>query len=273
MASMGALVTVEARPEPLTVDLTRSAVIVVDMQNDFGSEGGMFARSGVDISGIRAAVAPTARILAAARRAGVKVVYLKMGFRPDLSDAGAPDAPSQLKHAGLRFGETVKAPDGKESRILIRDTWNTDILDELTPERGDKRRIREQKEESLKRGKPWDDSAYLFATRTGKPLDIANAARAFKRVLRAMTPGGQEPPRHSLYDLRHTFATLLLAGSADSPPAPITYVAAQMGHATPATTLRFYARWIPRQGRRYIEGLLAVRPEGDEATAVQGRSS
>ena len=117
------------------------------------------------------------------------------------------------------------------------------------------------------------DSAYLFATRTGKPLDLANAARAFKRVLRAMTPGGQEPPRHSLYDLRHTFATLLLAGSADSPPAPITYVAAQMGHATPATTLRFYARWIPRQGRRYIEGLLAVRPEGDEATAVQGRSS
>ena len=63
-----------------------------------------------------------------------------------------------------------------------------------------------------------------------------------------MTPGGQEPPRHSLYDLRHTFATLLLAGSADSPPAPITYVAAQMGHATPATTLRFYARWIPRSG-------------------------
>jgi ureidoacrylate peracid hydrolase len=137
MASMGALVTVEARPEPMTVDLTRSAVIVVDMQNDFGSEGGMFARGGVDISGIRAAVAPTARILAAARRAGVKVVYLKMGFRPDLSDAGAPDAPSQLKHAGLRFGETVKAPDGTESRILIRDTWNTDILDELTPGRGD----------------------------------------------------------------------------------------------------------------------------------------
>jgi len=31
----------------------------------------------------------------------------------------------------------VKAPDGRESRILIRDTWNTDILDEVTPEAGD----------------------------------------------------------------------------------------------------------------------------------------
>jgi integrase len=136
-----------------------------------------------------------------------------------------------------------------------------------------KRAVRERKEETLKRGRPWDDTANLFATRTGKPFDLANAARGFKRVLRAMTPEGQEPPRHSLYDLRHTFATLLLAGSGGSPPAPITYVAAQMGHATPATTLRFYARWIPRQGRRYIDGLLAVRPEGDDAAADRGQSS
>jgi integrase len=81
-----------------------------------------------------------------------------------------------------------------------------------------KRVIREQKEESLKHGKPWDDSAYLFATRTGKPLDLANVARAFKRVLRKMTPEGQKAARHSLYDLRHTFATLLLAGPGDRPP-------------------------------------------------------
>jgi integrase len=87
-----------------------------------------------------------------------------------------------------------------------------------------------------------------------------------------MTPEGQEPPRHSLYDLR-TFATLLLAGPGDRPPAPITYVAAQMVHASPATTLRFYARWIPRQGRRYVEGLPTTRPETDERAAVQERSS
>jgi integrase len=100
-----------------------------------------------------------------------------------------------------------------------------------------RRVIREQKEQSLKRGEPWDDSGYLFATRTGKSLDLANTARAFKRTLRKMTPEDQEPARHSLYDLRHTFATLLLAGSADRPPAPITYVAAQMGHASPGDDL------------------------------------
>jgi len=134
MASTGTLITVDARPEQLTIDPARAAVIVVDMQNDFGSEGGMFARAGIDISSIRAAVAPTARVLAAARQAGIAVVYLKMGFHPDLSDLGPPDAPNRLKHLPLRVGETVSAPDGTESRILIRDTWNTEILTELTPE-------------------------------------------------------------------------------------------------------------------------------------------
>ena len=33
----------------------------------------------------------------------------------------------------LNVGQAVTAPDGKQSRILIRDTWNSDILSELTP--------------------------------------------------------------------------------------------------------------------------------------------
>ena len=53
-------IAIDARPQPLNIDPRRSAVIVVDMQNDFGAEGGMFARAGIDISGIRAAIAPTA---------------------------------------------------------------------------------------------------------------------------------------------------------------------------------------------------------------------
>ena len=59
------------------------------------------------------------------------MVYLKMGFLPDLSDAGGPAAPNWLKHQQLRCpGEAVTAPDGTASRILVRDTWNTDIVPE-----------------------------------------------------------------------------------------------------------------------------------------------
>lgn len=107
------------------------------MQNDFGAPGGMFARAGIDIGEIRAAVAPTARVLAAARAARMGVVYLKMGFRADLSDLGDPDAPNRIKHRPLGVGDSVRGPDGRESRTLVRDTWSTDILDELAPEPGD----------------------------------------------------------------------------------------------------------------------------------------
>jgi nicotinamidase-related amidase len=121
MSAPQSQIIIEARPQSLGVDPRRSAVIVVDMQNDFGAERGMFARAGLDISGIQAAISPTARVLDAARRAEVQVVYLKMAFRPDLSDAGAPDSPNWLKHLPMRVGEEVTAPDGSASRILIRD--------------------------------------------------------------------------------------------------------------------------------------------------------
>ena len=51
-------------------DPATTAEIVVDMQNDFGSKGGMFDRAGIGISGIQEAVGPTAKVLAAARSLG-----------------------------------------------------------------------------------------------------------------------------------------------------------------------------------------------------------
>jgi ureidoacrylate peracid hydrolase len=127
----------DARPEPITLDPSRTAVVVVDMQNDFGSKGGMFDRAGIDIFGIQQAVGPTARVLAACRRANIRIVYLKMGYEPDLSDLGAPHSVNRVRHLRLGVGSEVTAPDGRESRILIRDTWNTDIVPELTPQPGD----------------------------------------------------------------------------------------------------------------------------------------
>ncbi len=130
-------ITLDARPEAFTLDPSKTAVVVVDMQNDFGSKGGMFERAGIEIAGIQKAVEPTARVLAAARKAGIKVVYLKMGYHADLRDLGPPGSANRIRHLEKRVGTKVTAPDGRESRILIRDTWNTEILDALQPEAGD----------------------------------------------------------------------------------------------------------------------------------------
>jgi ureidoacrylate peracid hydrolase len=127
----------DAKPEPVTLDLSKTAIVVIDMQNDFGGLGGLFDRAGIDISMIRQAIEPTARVLETARGLGVKIVYLKMAFHPDLSDLGAADSVNRVRHLAYGVGQTVHAPDGTDSRVLVRDTWNTDIVSELAPQTGD----------------------------------------------------------------------------------------------------------------------------------------
>jgi ureidoacrylate peracid hydrolase len=137
MESLNCSVSVKARPTPFTLDPSRAAVIVVDMQNDFANERGGFALAGQDISSIQSIVAPTSRVLVVARDAGMQVIYLKIEFRSDLSDAGPPDAKNWQAMHSVRIGESVTAPDGRPSRILIRNTWNTEIIPELAPQSSD----------------------------------------------------------------------------------------------------------------------------------------
>ena len=105
------------------------------MQNDFSSKGGLFDRAGINLSIIQKAVAPTANVLAAARKEGIKIIYLKMGFHSDLSDLGPEGSPFRVHTQGV--GDTIIAPDGRKSRILIRDNWGTDIIPELKPQADD----------------------------------------------------------------------------------------------------------------------------------------
>ena len=79
-AELGAL------PQRLTLDLERTAIIVVDMQNDFCAPGGWLASIGVDVSGAEAAASHLASILPPLRRAGVPVIWLNWGNRPDLAN-------------------------------------------------------------------------------------------------------------------------------------------------------------------------------------------
>jgi ureidoacrylate peracid hydrolase len=107
------------------------------MEKDFAAKGGMFDRAGIDVSGAQNVKGPTAKVLAAARAAGMKIIYLKMAYKPDLSDLGAPDSVNRTRHLKLGVGQTIHAPDGRESQILVRDTWDTDIVSELKPQAGD----------------------------------------------------------------------------------------------------------------------------------------
>src|SRR5207249_9347179 len=89
----------------------------------------------------------------------------------------------------------------------------------------------------------WGDPDWLFPNEEGKPADESRVRKIFKRALRTA-----RLPEFRFYDLRHTYASLLLAAGA-----PITYVSAQLGHANASTTLRYYAKWISSKGRRWAD--------------------
>lgn len=123
-----------ARPGPISFDPSRSALIVVDMQNAFATEGGMFDLAGHDISGAAHVIARHKRLLPAMRAAGVLVVYLQMSFKPDLSDAGGVDSPAYHKELALRMMRERPELAGK---LLIDGSWDAQIVDGLEPQEGD----------------------------------------------------------------------------------------------------------------------------------------
>ncbi len=60
-----------------------------------------------------------------------------MEFRPDLSDLSAVDSRNWITQKRVRVGERVTTPDGTQSHILMRDSWNTQMVREFVPEPGE----------------------------------------------------------------------------------------------------------------------------------------
>jgi ureidoacrylate peracid hydrolase len=127
-------VTLPASPGPVALDLDRTALIVVDMQNAFASPGGLLDLAGIDVRPARDAVANARLVCEAARRAMVPVIYLTIGYPPDQSTAGGPDSPNQQKELALVLMRERPELRGK---LLTFGTWDFQIVDELAPSAGD----------------------------------------------------------------------------------------------------------------------------------------
>lgn len=82
-------VRVVAEPQDVIVDLARTALVVVDMQNDFCAEGGHLSRCGVDCGPARSLIAPINRLSQGLRQAGAPVIWLSWAVRPDRLNIGA----------------------------------------------------------------------------------------------------------------------------------------------------------------------------------------
>ncbi|ERJ19589.1 isochorismatase protein [Salinisphaera shabanensis E1L3A] len=120
-----------AAPEPVTIDAARTALIVVDMQNDFCHDDGWFASRGVDLTAIQAVVPQVRRTIDAAHAHGMPVVFLNWGVRADALDM----SPGQLAF-GQMFGRATGYAEpyraGGEP-ALVTGTWGAATIDALAP--------------------------------------------------------------------------------------------------------------------------------------------
>ena len=123
-----------ARPEPIPVSVSGTAVIVVDMQNAYASPGGYLDLAGFDISGAAKVIANTRAVLQTARAAGVPVIYFQNGWDPDYVEAGGPGSPNFHKSNALK---TMRAHPELQGKLLARGTWDYALVDALAPEPGD----------------------------------------------------------------------------------------------------------------------------------------
>ncbi|KQT07917.1 pyrimidine utilization protein B [Methylobacterium sp. Leaf399] len=127
-------ITLPARPEPIAFDAAATALVVVDMQNAYATKGGYLDLAGFDVSATGPVIAAVARAVAAARAAGIRVVWFQNGWDPDYVEAGGPGSPNWHKSNALK---TMRARPEMTERLLARGTWDYALVDALRPEPGD----------------------------------------------------------------------------------------------------------------------------------------
>ncbi len=127
-------VMVAGMPKAVTLDLARTAIVVIDMQNDFCAPEGWLAHIGVDVAPARTPIAPLSALLPVLREAGVPVLWVNWGNRPDRLNL-SPALLHVYNPTGVGVGLGDKVPGG--SPVLEKASWGAAIVDGLEPAHAD----------------------------------------------------------------------------------------------------------------------------------------
>ena len=113
---------------PVTLDelvvRRRSALVVIDVQNDFAHPQGHFARSGLDLSMIDATLPRIRRVLLEARALNIPIIHVNQNTLPD----GASDSLAWV---------WFKTRSGRAPNYTLAGTWGAEPVEGFGPEPGE----------------------------------------------------------------------------------------------------------------------------------------
>lgn len=104
------------------------------------------------------------------------------------------------------------------------------------------------RQDEERRGNHWIEHGLIFATQIGTPIDPRNLIREWHALTRT---AGQR--RIRFHDLRHTAATLMLAGGVD-----VKLVAETLGHRDATMVLKVYGHVLPQQRTEAAQRMEAI---------------
>jgi nicotinamidase-related amidase len=109
----------------MNVDPTTTAVVLIEYQNDFASEGGALHGAVKGVMDESSMMKNTKRVVEEARRAGATILHAPISFAPGYGELG----PSE-KVFGILKGVV-------DSKAFVKGTWGAEICDEMAPQEGD----------------------------------------------------------------------------------------------------------------------------------------
>ena len=122
-----------ADPLPLQINVAASALLVVDMQNDFCHPEGWFGQKGIDVRPMRKPIAVIAKLLPDWRKAGGTVVWLNWGVRPDrlnLSPTLFFKSKYNVRESQDTPGYAERSPVDK-GRAVVPGDWGAQLIEEF----------------------------------------------------------------------------------------------------------------------------------------------
>ena len=122
---------VDANPFEFEFEVEKTALLVIDMQRDFCSDGGFGELLGNDLGEVKKIIPTVKAVIDYCREKNMPIIYTREGHLPDMSDCPASKE-MRTKRGGAGIGD--KGPMG---RIMIRGEYGNGIIDELAPVEGD----------------------------------------------------------------------------------------------------------------------------------------